>query len=421
MRRVVVTGLGLVTPLGTGVDPVWKRLLAGQSGINTIETFDTSDLNVRVGGQIPRGDGTNATFNPDPYFAPKEQRKVDDYITFGVVAASQALEDANWAPTAYEDQIATGVLVGSGVGGLYGIEQAALLLAERGPRRISPFFIPGRLINLVSGQISIKHGLMGPNHSVVTACSTGTHAIGDAARMIALSDADVMVAGGCESPVVRLAMVGFAACKSLSTGFNDAPEKASRPFDMRRDGFVMSEGAGVVVLEELEHARARGVHIYGEIVGYGMSGDAYHITSPVPDGNGALRAMRAAFKRAGLAPDAVDYVNAHGTSTPVGDEIELRAVEQLFGEAAGALAMSSTKSAVGHTLGAAGAIEAIFSLLSIRDNIAPPTLNLDDPCLETAIDLVPHKAQERRIDAVLSNSFGFGGTNASLIFARLAD
>lgn len=421
MRRVVITGLGIVCPLGSGVDTVWKRLVAGQSGVTAIDSFETSDLPSRIAGQIPRGDGSEGTFNPDDWWAPKEQRKVDKFITYAVAAATQALADAGWHPDSHEDRIATGVLIGSGIGGLDGIEDAALTLRDRGPRRISPFFIPGRLINLASGQVSIMHGLKGPNHSVVTACSTGAHAVGDSARLIALGDADVMVAGGTESPVSRLSIAGFAACRALSTGYNATPEKASRPYDAGRDGFVMGEGAGVVVVEELEHARARGARIYAEVIGYGLSGDAYHITAPAEDGDGAYRAMAAAFRRAGIEPSQIDYVNAHGTSTPLGDEIELAAVERLFGPASATVSMSSTKSSVGHLLGAAGAVETIFSVLAIRDNLAPPTLNLEDPSVETAIDLVPLKARERNIDAVLSNSFGFGGTNASLIFRRVAD
>jgi len=351
---------------------------------------------------------------------PKEQRKVDDFIIYAMGAATQALKDAGWQPTAYEDQIRTGVLIGSGIGGLQGIEKTSLLFADKGPRRVSPFFIPGRLINLASGYVSIEHGLKGPNHAVVTACSTGAHAIGDASRLIALGDADVMLAGGSESPVCRLAIAGFAACRALSTNFNDQPMRASRPYDRDRDGFVMGEGAGMVVIEELEHAKARGARIYAEIIGYGLSGDAFHITAPAEDGDGAYRCMVAAVKRAGIDPADIDYINAHGTSTPMGDEIELAAVERLFGNAAGKVSMSSTKSAIGHLLGAAGAVEAIFSALAIRDNVAPPTLNLDNPSVTTAIDLVPHKARSRTIDTVLSNSFGFGGTNASLIMRRHA-
>jgi 3-oxoacyl-[acyl-carrier-protein] synthase II len=418
MRRVVVTGLGMVTPLGCGVDVTWKRIIEGRSGASAITAFDVSDLPSRIACQVPRGDGSGGTFNADEWFDPKDQRRVDDFIVFGAAAATQALSDAGWKPTTYDDQIATGVLIGSGIGGIGGIYDASITLAEKGPRRISPFFIPGRLINLVSGYVSIAHGLKGPNHAVVTACSTGAHAIGDAARLIALGDADVMVAGGAESPINRLSIAGFAACRALSTGFNETPEKASRPYDADRDGFVMGEGAGAVVLEDLEHARARGARIYAEVVGYGLSGDAYHITSPSEDGDGAYRCMAAALKRAGLGPSDVDYINAHGTSTPLGDEIELKAVERLLGNAAGDLLMSSTKSAIGHLLGAAGSVEAIFSILAMRDGIAPPTLNLDNPSVETPVDLVPHTARERRIDVALSNSFGFGGTNASLVFRR---
>jgi 3-oxoacyl-[acyl-carrier-protein] synthase II len=419
MRRVVITGLGLVSPLGCGVETVWSRLVAGQNAARRVESFDVSDLSCQVACQIPRGDGSDATYNSDDWMEPKEQRKVDDFIVYAMAAATQAMNDADWHPEDYRDQTRTGVLIGSGIGGLQGIEQTSLLLAEKGPRRVSPFFIPGRLINLASGYVSIQHGLKGPNHAVVTACSTGAHAIGDAARLIAFEDADVMVAGGTESPVCRLSIAGFAACRALSTHFNEEPHRASRPYDDERDGFVMGEGAGVVVLEELEHARNRGATIYGEVIGYGLSGDAFHITAPAESGDGALRCMQAAIKRAGIDPADIDYINAHGTSTPMGDEIELSAVERLFGNAAGKLAMSSTKSAIGHLLGAAGAVEAIFSLLSMRDNVAPPTLNLDNPSVDTVIDLVPHKAEEREINTVLSNSFGFGGTNASLVFRRV--
>ena len=420
MRRVVVTGLGMVTPLGSGVDATWKNIVEGKSGAGRIESFDVSDLAAQIACQIKRGDGTDGTFNPDHWMEPKEQRKVDDFIVYGVAAAKQALADAGWSPKTYEEQIRSGVLIGSGIGGIGGIYDASVTLHEKGPRRISPFFIPGRLINLISGHVSIEHGLKGPNHSVVTACSTGAHAIGDAARLIALDDADVMVAGGAESPINRLSLAGFAACKALSTGFNDNPQAASRPYDKDRDGFVMGEGAGVVVLEEYEHAKARGAKIYAEVIGYGLSGDAYHITAPSEDGDGAFRCMQAALKRAGIAPSELDYINAHGTSTPMGDEIELRAVERLLGDSAGKLAMSSTKSATGHLLGAAGAIEAIFSILAMRDNIVPPTLNLDNPSVQTAIDLVPHKAKAKPINTVLSNSFGFGGTNASLVMRRVS-
>jgi len=420
LRRVVITGLGLVTPLGCGVEASWSRLLQGKSGARRIEEFEVADLACQIGCFVPRGQLADGKFNPDDWMEPKEQRKVDDFIVFAMGAAELALRDAGWKADTTQKQERTGVLVGSGIGGLSGIADTSLLLKEKGPRRVSPFFIPGRLINLASGHISIRHGLKGPNHAVVTACSTGAHAIGDASRLVALGDADVMVAGGAESPICRIAVAGFAACRALSTGFNEQPTKASRPYDKDRDGFVMGEGAGVVVLESLEHARARGARIYAEVVGYGMSGDAFHITAPAEDGDGAYRCMRAALARAGLAASDIQYVNAHGTSTPMGDEIELGAVERLFGNAAGTLAMSSTKSAIGHLLGAAGAVEAIFSVLAIRDNIAPPTLNLDNPSVATAIDLVPHKAKERSIDVVLSNSFGFGGTNASLVLRRLA-
>jgi 3-oxoacyl-[acyl-carrier-protein] synthase II len=418
MRRVVVTGMGMVTPLGCGVEATWRRLVAGASGAGEVEGFDVSDLPSRIACAIPRGDGSDGTYDPNQWMEPKEQRKVDDFITYAMCAARQAIDDAGCAPKTYEEQIACGVMIGSGIGGIGGIAETALILKERGPRRVSPFFIPGRLINLASGYVSIAHGLKGPNHAVVTACSTGAHAIGDAARLIALADADVMVAGGTESPLDRLSMAGFAACRALSTGFNEEPTRASRPYDRDRDGFVMGEGAGVVVLEEVEHARARGARIYAELIGYGMSGDAYHITAPAEDGDGAFRCMSAAIRRAGITPGDIDYINAHGTSTPLGDEIELNAVQRLVGNAAGRIAMSSTKSSIGHLLGAAGAVEAIFSILAMRDNVAPPTLNLDNPSVETAIDLVPHTARERRIDIVLSNSFGFGGTNASLVFRR---
>jgi 3-oxoacyl-[acyl-carrier-protein] synthase II len=418
MRRVVVTGLGLLTPLGCGVAPTWANLLAGKSGLARVSDFPVDDLACQVAAQIPRGPAAEGRFQPDDWMEPKESRKVDPFIVYAVAAADQALDDAGWHPRSDADQVATGVLIGSGIGGLDGIEEAALTLRDRGPRRISPFFIPGRLINLAAGQVSIRHGLRGPNHAVVTACSTGAHAIGDASRLIGLGDADVMVAGGTESPVGRLALAGFAACKALSTHFNDRPTAASRPYDRDRDGFVMGEGAGVVVLEEREHALARGARIYGEVIGYGLSGDAYHITAPAEDGNGAERCMRMALRRAGIDAGDVDYINAHGTSTQLGDEIELRAVERLLGNAAGDVAMSSTKSAVGHLLGAAGAVEAIFALLAIRDNVAPPTLNLDNPSVATAIDLVPHTARPMPIDVALSNSFGFGGTNASLVFRR---
>jgi 3-oxoacyl-[acyl-carrier-protein] synthase II len=418
MRRVVVTGMGMVAPLGSGVETVWKRLLAGESGAVRVTDFQVDDLPCQIACRIPRGDGSDGSFNPDLAMEPKEQRKVDEFIVFAVAAADEAIADSGWDARSEEDGATTGVLIGSGIGGIGGIVEAGITLHERGPRRISPFFIPGRLINLASGHVSIKHGLKGPNHSVVTACSTGAHAIGDAARLIALGDAEVMVAGGTESPVVRISLAGFAACRALSTGFNDRPKQASRPYDRDRDGFVMGEGAGAVVLEEYEHAKARGAKIYGEVIGYGLSGDAYHITAPAPDGDGAYRCMRAALKRAGVDPSEIGYVNAHGTST-MADEIELHAVERVMGNAASGLTMSSTKSAIGHLLGAAGAVEAIFCLLAIRDNVAPPTLNLDNPSVETPVDLVPHVAREKRIDVALSNSFGFGGTNASLVFRRV--
>jgi 3-oxoacyl-[acyl-carrier-protein] synthase II len=420
MRRVVVTGIGMVTPLGCGVDVTWRRLLAGESGARRIETFDVSDLPAKIACSIPRGDGTDGTFDADQWMEPKEQRKVDGFIVFAVCAARQALDDAGWKPATYDEQVATGVLIGSGIGGIEGIADTAIVLKERGPRRVSPFFVPGRLINLAAGYVSIEFGLKGPNHAVVTACSTGAHAIGDAARLIALGDADVMVAGGAESPVNRISMAGFAACRALSTAFNDEPTRASRPYDRDRDGFVMGEGAGCVVLEEYDHAKSRGAKIYAELIGYGLSGDAYHITAPASDGDGAYRCMQAAIRRAGVPPAAIDYINAHGTSTPLGDEIEVKAVERVVGNAAGRIAMSSTKSSTGHLLGAAGAVEAIFSVLAIRDQIAPPTINLDNPSVETALDLVPHRAHKRDIEVVLSNSFGFGGTNASLVFRRAA-
>ena len=419
MRRVVVTGMGMVSPLGRGVEVSWSRLIAGANGADKVTDFEVADLPCQIACQIPRGDGTDGTFDPNSTMAPKEQRKVDDFIVYAMAAADEALSDADWKPEAHEDQIRTGVLIGSGIGGISGIVDAGYDLRDRGPRRISPFFIPGRLINLAGGYVSIKHQLKGPNHAVVTACSTGAHAVGDASRLIALGDAEVMVAGGTESPVSRISLAGFAACRALSTGFNDQPKRASRPYDEGRDGFVMGEGAGVVVLEELEHAKARGAKIYAEVVGYGLSGDAYHITAPSEDGDGAFRCMAAALERAGVAASDIDYVNAHGTSTPLGDEIELRAVERLASGKTNKLTMSSTKSAVGHLLGAAGAVEAIFSILAIRDNIVPPTLNLDNPSVNTDIDLVPHTAKQKTVDRALSNSFGFGGTNASLVFQRL--
>jgi 3-oxoacyl-[acyl-carrier-protein] synthase II len=421
MRRVVVTGLGMVTPLGCGVEPTWQSLLAARSGIKRIDRFEVADISSQIAGQIPRGDGSNGTFNPDQWMEPKEQRKVDDFILYAMCAAKLALDDADWHPRTYDDQITSGVLIGSGIGGVEGIAETALVLRDRGPRRVSPFFIPGRIINLASGYVSIAHSLKGPNHAVVTACSTGAHAIGDAGRLIALGDADVMVAGGTESPVNRISLAGFAACRALSTGFNQTPERASRPYDRDRDGFVLSEGAGAVVLEEFEHAKRRGARIYAELIGYGLSGDAFHITAPSEDGDGAQRCMRAAIRRAGISPEQIDYINAHGTSTPLGDEIELKAVEALVGNAGGRIAMSSTKSSIGHLLGAAGAVEAIFCLLAIRDQVVPPTINLDNPSVATAIDLVPHQARKRPVNIALSNSFGFGGTNASLVLRRMAE
>ena len=418
MRRVVVTGLGLVTPLACGVEETWSRLLSGQSGASAITKFKTDDLATRIACQVPRGDGSDGTFNPDQWVDPKEQRRMDDFIIYGLAAAKQAVADSGWQPQTDEDRYRTGVLIGSGIGGLDGIEQASILVHEKGPRRLSPFFIPGRLINLVSGYVSIEHGFKGPNHAVVTACATGAHAIGDAARLIMFGDADVMVAGGAESAVCRIGIAGFNACRALSTAYNDTPTKASRPYDKDRDGFVMGEGAGVVVLEELEHARARGAKIYGEVKGYGLSGDAFHITAPSEDGDGGYRAMQMALKHASIAASDIDYVNAHGTST-MADGIELGAVERLLGNAASKTAMSSTKSSIGHLLGAAGSVEAIFCLLAMRDGIVPPTINLDNPDVTTQIDLVPHKAQKREVNIAMSNSFGFGGTNACLILAKI--
>jgi len=418
MRRVVITGLGLVTPLACGVEETWSRLLAGQSGASPITRFRVDDLPTKIACQVPRGDGANGTFNPDQWVDAKEQRRMDDFIIYGLAAAKQAVVDSGWMPKSEDERCRTGVLIGSGIGGLDGIEQGSILVHEKGPRRLSPFFIPGRLINLVSGYVSIEHGFKGPNHSVVTACATGAHAIGDAARMIALDDADVMVAGGAESAVCRIGIAGFNACRALSTGFNDTPTKASRPYDKDRDGFVMGEGAGVVILEELEHAKARGARIYGEVTGYGLSGDAYHITAPSEDGDGGYRAMQMALKRAGIAAADIDYVNAHGTST-MADGIEAGAVERLLGNAASKTAMSSTKSSIGHLLGAAGSVEAIFCLLAMRDGMVPPTINLDNPDVVTQLDLVPHKAQKREVNIAMSNSFGFGGTNAALILSKV--
>ncbi|WP_372837893.1 beta-ketoacyl-ACP synthase II [Phaeovulum sp.] len=418
MRRVVVTGLGMVTPLACGVEETWARLLAGQSGAGPITRFDASPLATQYACELPRGDGSDGTFNPDDWMEPKDQRKVDDFILYGVAAAVQAVRDSGWEPQSEDERERTGVMIGSGIGGLSAIADTALLIRDKGPRRVSPFFIPSALINLVSGQVSIRFGFKGPNHAVVTACSTGAHAIGDAARLIQWGDADVMLAGGAEAPISEIGIAGFNACKALSTKRGDDPTKASRPYDVDRDGFVMGEGAGVVVLEEYEHARARGAKIYAEVLGYGMSGDAYHITAPAEDGNGGLRAMQAALKRAGLEPSAVDYINAHGTST-MADTIELAAVERLLGSHAASATMSSTKSSIGHLLGAAGAVEAIFCILALRDQVAPPTINLDTPAVTTPLDLAPNAAVKRRIDVALSNSFGFGGTNASLVFGRV--
>lgn len=418
MRRVVVTGLGLVTPLASGVEESWSRLLAGQSGASDITLFDASRVTTKYACEVPIGDGTNGTFNADDWMEPKERRKVDNFILFGIAAADQAVQDAGWTPEDEASRLRTGVMIGSGIGGLNSIADTALLIHEKGPRRVSPFFIPGSLINLISGQVGIRYGFKGPNHAVVTACSTGAHAIGDAARLIMTDDADVMVAGGGEAAISEIGIAGFNACKALSTKWADDPQRASRPYDQDRDGFVMGEGAGVVVLEELEHARARGAKIYAELIGYGLSGDAYHITAPSEDGEGGERAMRAALKKAGLEPAAVDYINAHGTST-MADVIELAAVERMMGDAASKLTMSSTKSATGHLLGAAGAIETIFSILAIRDQVAPPTINLDNPAVDSVVDLAPNQKREREINVALSNSFGFGGTNASVAFGKI--
>jgi 3-oxoacyl-[acyl-carrier-protein] synthase II len=418
MRRVVVTGLGLVTPLADGVEASWSRILDGQSGAGTISKFDAGHLATTYACEVPYGDGTDGTFNPDAYLEKKERRKVDEFILFGMAAAQQAVTDAGWMPEDEESRLRTGVMIGSGIGGLNSIAETALLIRDKGPRRVSPFFIPGALINLISGNVSIKYGFKGPNHAVVTACSTGAHAIGDAARLIMFGDADVMVAGGAEAAISEIGIAGFNACKALSTKRGDDPKAASRPYDADRDGFVMGEGAGVVVLEEYEHAKARGAKIYAEVCGYGLSGDAYHITAPSEDGEGGERSMRAALKHAGIEPADIDYINAHGTST-MADVIELGAVERMMGDAAGKVTMSSTKSATGHLLGAAGAIEAIFSILAIRDQVAPPTLNLDTPAVETTVDLAPKVKRERPITYALSNSFGFGGTNASVVFGKL--
>ena len=419
MRRVVVTGLGLVTPLASGVEETWTRLLDGQSGAGPITHFDASNVATKYACEIPYGDGTDGTFNPDDWMEPKERRKVDDFILYGIAAAEMAVRDSGWMPEDEEGRLRTGVMIGSGIGGLQSIAETSLLIKEKGPRRVSPFFIPGALINLISGQVSIKHGFKGPNHSVVTACSTGAHAIGDAARLIMTSDADVMVAGGAEAAICEIGIAGFNACKALSTKRADEPEKASRPYDADRDGFVMGEGAGIVVLEEYEQAKARGAKIYAEVLGYGLSGDAYHITAPSEDGEGGERAMRAALGKVGLDPSALDYINAHGTST-MADVIELGAVERMMGDAATKLTMTSTKSATGHLLGAAGAIEAIFTVLAIRDQVAPPTINLDNVAVETSVDLAPNAKREREINYALSNSFGFGGTNASLLLGRVS-
>ena len=419
MRRVVVTGLGMVTPLACGVEETWSRLIAGQSGAGPITRFDPSGVLTQYACEIPLGDGSDGSFNPDDWMEPKDRRKVDDFILYGMTAAVQAVRDSGWEPATEEDRHRTGVMIGSGIGGLSSIAETAVLIKERGAKRVSPFFIPGALINLVSGQVSIRFGFKGPNHAVVTACSTGAHAIGDAARMIAFDDADVMVAGGAESPISEIGIAGFNACKALSTKRVDDPTKASRPYDADRDGFVMGEGAGVVVLEEYEHAVARGAKIYAEVLGYGLSGDAYHITAPSEDGDGGYRSMAMALKRAGLSPADIDYINAHGTST-MADTIELGAVERLMGDAAAGATMSSTKSAIGHLLGAAGAVEAIFCILAIRDQVAPPTINLDNPAVAPKLDLAPNVARKRKIDIALSNSFGFGGTNASLIMGKVA-
>ncbi|MDP1600036.1 beta-ketoacyl-ACP synthase II [Phenylobacterium sp.] len=427
MRRVVVTGIGLLTPLGQGAELSWQAILAGKSGAGRITTFDPTDYACQVACEIPRVDGRGGggagvpgSFNPDDTMAPKDQRRVDDFILYAIAAADEAVKDSGWVPESDEDKERTGVIIGSGIGGLATIEKTSIELYEKGPRRVSPFFIPSALINLASGQVSIRHGFKGPNHSVVTACATGAHAIGDAARMIKYGDADVMVAGGAEAAICPVGVAGFIACRAMSTGFNDAPEKASRPYDKDRDGFVMGEGAGVLVLEEYEHAKARGAKIYAEVAGYGLAGDAYHITAPAEDGDGGFRAMKAAIKDAGIDPSEIDYINAHGTSTPLGDEIELGAVTRLLGDAAKGMTMSSTKSATGHLLGAAGAIESAFAVLAIRDQIAPPTINLDNPSVETEIDLVPNKAKPMKIDIALSNSFGFGGTNASVVFKKVS-
>jgi 3-oxoacyl-[acyl-carrier-protein] synthase II len=418
MRRVVITGIGLTTPLGDGVKATWDNLIAGKSGIRTIDRFDVSDLKAKIAGLVPYGETdqkAQGLFNPNLYMEPKDQRKVDTFIIYGMAAAIQAVEDSGWMPTDDESRERTGVMIGSGIGGLPEISETSKVLLEAGPRRVSPFFIPASLINLVSGQVSIRYGFKGPNHAVVTACATGAHAIGDAARMIMLDDADVMVAGGAEAAVCRIGVAGFASARALSTMYNDTPEKASRPWDEGRDGFVMGEGSGIVVLEEYEHAKKRGAKIYAEVIGYGMSGDAYHVTSPAEDGNGGYRAMRNAVRNAGINPEDIDYINAHGTSTPVGDPIEVQAAKRLLGDHAYKTCMSSTKSAIGHLLGAAGSVEAIFCALAMRDQVAPPTLNLENPSEGCDLDFVPLQAQARKIKIAVSNSFGFGGTNASLV------
>jgi 3-oxoacyl-[acyl-carrier-protein] synthase II len=427
MRRVVITGLGMVTPLGWGVNNTWSALIAGKSGAGRITAFDTTDYACQVACEVPRVSGRGGggvdiagSFDPDKVMAPRDQRRIDDFILYAVAASEEALNDANWMPQTESDKERTGVILGSGIGGLETIAATALELNEKGPRRVSPFFIPSALINLASGQVSIRYGLKGPNHSVVTACATGAHAVGDAARLIQFGDADVMVAGGAEAAVCPLGIAGFIACRAMSTNFNNEPQRASRPYDKDRDGFVMGEGAAALVLEEYEHAKARGAQIYAEVSGYGLAGDAFHITSPAPDGDGGFRAMKGAIGHAGIDPSDIDYINAHGTSTPVGDEIELGAVERLLGQAAGKVSMSSTKSAIGHLLGAAGAVEAAFTALAIRHQIAPPTINLDNPSVDTPIDLVPHKAKPMKIDVALSNSFGFGGTNASLVLKKVS-
>jgi 3-oxoacyl-[acyl-carrier-protein] synthase II len=427
MRRVVVTGIGLVTPLGSGTEHSWAQILAGKSGLNRITLFDTAEYACKIAGEVPsvdgRGDGVAGepgVYNPEDTISNKDRRRVDDFILYAMAAADEAVKDAGWTPEDEESRERTGVMIGSGIGGLQAIEKTVLEMREKGPRRVSPFFIPSALINLASGQVSIRYGFKGPNHAVVTACATGAHAVGDAARLIKYGDADVMVAGGAEASICPVGIAGFIACRAMSTNFNDTPEKASRPYDKDRDGFVMGEGAGVLVLEEYEHAKARGAKIYAEVVGYGLAGDAYHITAPADDGDGGFRAMKAAIKDAGIAPADIDYINAHGTSTPLGDEIELGAVERLLGNAASKVSMSSTKSATGHLLGAAGAIEAAFTCLAIRDQVAPPTINLENPSVETAIDLVPNTAKPMKIDIALSNSFGFGGTNASVVFKKVS-